>query len=174
MCGNPQGKPKEKENAKPRKQAVLLEDMAGSTVTKPTTDFGVRQATAKKLMEDAQRKTAQDKHAEAADLYAQAEELFGTFNDVGSQQEAATNKQAALYQAQMHTKAVDAKRKAARISINQGLRAMNDKDDGAALNHFSSAEQALEDLRDTDKEVLAEIRRLGGMERGRCCHSNLL
>jgi hypothetical protein len=62
---------------------------------------------------------SQNKHNEAAELYAQAEELFGTFNDTASQQEAVTKKQTARYQVQMDAKAAEAKRKAARISINQ-------------------------------------------------------
>ena len=160
FCGQMQDKPQETEKImKPRKQAVLLEDMAGATITKPTTDFGARQETAKKLMLQAQHKISQNKHGEAADLYAHAEELFGTFNDIDSQQDAATKKQTALYQAQMEQKAAEAKRKTARVSINQGLHAMNNNDDAGALNHFSSAEQSLGEMKDTDQEVLIEIRR---------------
>lgn len=154
-----QEKPKEAENPKPRKQVALLEDMADTAVTKPTTDFGARQQTAKNLMTQAQHKASQDRHSEAADLYARAEELYGACNDSASQQDAATKKQTALYQAQMDAKAEDAKRKAARASVNQGLRAMQENDDEGALNHFSSAEQTLNQMREIDAQVLEEIRR---------------
>ena len=124
--------------------------MADTAMTKPTTDFGARSETAKNLMAQAQHKASQNRHSEAADLYARAEELYSSCNDASSAQDASTKKQTALYQAQMETKAEDAKRKAARASINLGMRAMTESDDEGALNHFSSVEQTLVQMREAD------------------------
>lgn len=153
-------KPKEADKPnKPRKQCELLDDLADASITKPTTDFGARQKAAKDIMAQAQLKVSQGKHDDAAELYGKAENLFSTFNDIVAQQDAANLKQKAIYQAQMDAKARDAKRKAAKISINQGLRAMQDDDAESALNHFSSAEQTLAGMSSADSELKDAIRK---------------
>ena len=152
-------KPKEADKPnKPRKHCELLDDLADASITKPTTDFGARQKAAKDIMAQAQLKVSQGKHDDAAELYGKAENLFSTFNDIVAQQDAANLKQKAIYQAQMDAKARDAKRKAAKISINQGLRAMQDDDAESALNHFSSAEQTLAGMSSADTELKDAIR----------------
>ena len=153
-------KPKEADKPnKPRKQCELLDDLADASITKPTTDFGARQKAAKDIMAQAQLKVSQGKHDDAAELYGKAENLFSTFNDIVAQQDAANLKQKAIYQAQMDANARDAKRKAAKISINQGLRAMQDDDAESALNHFSSAEQTLAGMSSADTELKDAIRK---------------
>ena len=154
-----QDMPKGAEKPKPRKAVALLEDMADATVLKPTTDFGARQEHAKQLMSQAQHKSSQKKFGESADLYGRAEELYLSLNDTVGAEEAASKRQTAVYQAQMDTRACDAKLKNVRISINQGLHAMQKRDDQAALMHFSSAEQMLQGMRDADQQVLQEIRK---------------
>ena len=151
--------PAEKKEPRMRKQVALLEDMTDTHQLKPSTEFGARQHMAQDFMVQAQRKTMQQKHAEAADLYAKAQKLFESFSDSKSAEEAASKKESSQIQAQMEAKASDAKLKKARAAINQGLRAMQACNDEDALRYFSSAEQMLEGMKDTDRQVLDEIRK---------------
>eukprot|EP00961_Rhodomonas_salina_P021924 295218-Rhodomonas_salina.1 len=140
-AAKPTPTPNDVQKGSSKLSGVLLEDIGASKVSRPTTEFGVKQELAKELMVKGQECVSKKRFQEALKKFEEAEALFQGLNDTKMVMEANTKKSQAQLQLKMYAQEQEANENRAKTLVMNGLKALKNDQCDEATDCFISAEK---------------------------------